>query len=435
MSSYNFKNFFSEKTIHNNECASNAHFLIKKSELKKSQLEFVNAFPMDEKLINSMSETLKNESRKDIITEFIPERITKDIDYNILIMRTDSGNIAIQEGYYNFLQSLKCRVCIINESSSGILAIYNKNIEFVGILLPLRLNHINISNSQDYNEYLEQLEVEKEAKEQSKQNSKKCLYISNNKAIVRNKELICVSELVNDEIYKNLYIEKNISDSKDAEVYLDLGIVCLYVKTIQKNRIIKDTEYWLKNITKYTLEMILEEIRNQRTNNQFVNIADIKLIELSGASEQEVQELIEYRQNWYNKKVQEEQERRLKQEQEDREYIKNKNKIVEEAVLKAEQAIINKQEVKNQDITIYKSKYDNNTLSLILHMMKLNNIKVPLKTQGWINQALANISYNQEWKDYSYNYYKSSANSKVFTKYLNQLIKAIQNKYISSVTV
>jgi len=66
--------------------------------------------------------------------------------------------------------------------------------------------------------------------------------------------------------------------------------------------------------------------------------------------------------------------------------------------------------------------------------MKLNNIKVPLKTQGWINQALANISYNQEWKDYSYNYYKSSADSKVFAKYLNQLVKAIQNKYISSVT-
>ncbi|MFA7709443.1 MAG: hypothetical protein WCX82_04905, partial [archaeon] len=124
--------------------------------------------------------------------------------------------------YYNFLQSLKCRVCIVNESSSGIMVIYNKNIEFVGILLPLRLNHININNSQDYNEYLEEQKAKQEAKKQSKQNSKKCLYISNNKAVVRNKELICVSELVNDETYKNVYVEKNISDSKDAENLIDL---------------------------------------------------------------------------------------------------------------------------------------------------------------------------------------------------------------------
>jgi len=99
-------------------------------------------------------------------------------------------------------------------------------------------------------------------------------------------------------------------------------------------------------------------------------------------------------------------------------------------IVRTEQAIINKQNVTNEDITIYKSRYDSNTTSLILHMMKLYNINVPLKTQGWINKALANISYNENIETYIYSYFnRNSKNSEVFYYYLEQLIKAIKVKY------
>jgi hypothetical protein len=435
----NFKDFFKErKPIHNNEYVSNAIFLIKKSELKKSQLEFVNSFPMQEKLIDSFLDTLKNESRKDIITEFIPERILKDTDYNVLIMSTKTGNYLIQEQYYNFFQSMKCKVCIVNENTTGMITIYNSDIQFIGVLLPSRNTYL--SNAIDYNEYLEEQKALQEAENQRKQNFKKCLYIKNNKAVVRNKELISIANITNNEVYKNLYVEKCIQENKDAEVYMDLGIVCIYVRTIQasySNDKTVDYDYQLGylNYKDFTLEKILTDIRGKRANNQFVNVADIKFMELSGVSEQEVKELIEYRQNWYNEMEKNEQEKRLQREQKDKDYVDTQNKITQDLVLSAEQAIINKQEIKNQDITIYKSRYNSSSTKLILYMMKQYNINVPLKTQGWINKALAKIEYNQEWNDYSYRYYKSSANSSVFNKYLNQLIRAIKEKHAVTITV
>ena len=436
--SINFKSLFQETPIHNEEYFSNKHFLIKKSTLKKSQLEFINSVPLDTTLINSLSQTLKNESRKPIIIEFIPQSILEDAEYNTLIMELDRGYKpynestskiypAIKEEYYNFIQSLNCKIFIVNNDQVNTLAIYNSNNEFVGILLPIKVKDSNIINAQNYNEHLDNLKSEQEANKLSKLNFKKCLYIKDNKAIVRNKELICIAELINDVTYKNLYIEK--TTKQDAGVYIDLGIIYVYIRSITGDTSHEDIKYYLNNATNYTLEMALENIHNRKNINQFINVADIKLIELSGASEQEVQELIDYRQEWYDRKAKEDQFKKSKQEQEDKEYTDSKNKIVDELISQAEQAIINNQKVNNKDVTIYKSRYESNDTSLILYMMKLYEIKIPLKTQGWINQALASIFYDAEEGNISYSYYKSSANSNVFRKYLNEFVGKVQDKY------
>ena len=438
MSNFNFKNLFSETVIHNDEYVSNKHFLIKKSLLKKSQLEFINQFPLDTQLINSLSQTLKNESRKPIITEFIPQSILEDTEYNILIMELDRGYKpynestskiypSINEFYYNLIQSLNFKLCIVNNDQVNPLLIYNSNNEFVGIVLPIKVKDCDIPNAQNYGEYLSNLKLEQEAKELAKQNLKKCLYIKDNKAVIRNKELISIAELINDESYKNLYIEK--TTKQDAGVYIDLGIIYVYIRSITGDASHEDIKYYLNNATNYTLEMALENIYNRKTNNQFVNVADIKLVELSGATEQEVQGLIAYRQEWYDRKAKEDQEKKIKQEQEDKDYTDSKNKIVEDLVSQAEQAILNNQKVNNKEITVYKSRYESNDTSLILHMMKLYEIKIPIKTQGWINQALANIFYDENDGKVSYSYYKSSANSNVFRKYLNEFVGKVQVKY------
>jgi hypothetical protein len=61
--------------------------------------------------------------------------------------------------------------------------------------------------------------------------------------------------------------------------------------------------------------------------------------------------------------------------------------------------------------------------------MKMYGINVPLKTQGWINNALANIFYDAENDEYSYTYYSSSKNSETFGKYLDELIRKVKEKY------
>ena len=264
--------------------------------------------------------------------------------------------------------------------------------------------------------------------------TKKCLYISDNKAIVRNKKLYCVADINDNQEFKNLYVEECLKDSvdyqKEAWMFVDLDVVCFFANyTMNGWGIIKDIEWKLKHLTNITLDMVLDNVHKRKLNNQFVNVADIKLIELSGVNSQEVQDLIDYRQAWYNKKHKEEQERELERQQKDIEFVNEKNKIVKDLVLNAEQKIINKQEVKNEDITIFKSRYDCSDTSLILYMMKRYEIKVPLKTQGWINKALVNIYYHEEWKQYSYRYLKTSAYSQVFCKYLNQLVDKVREKY------
>ena len=193
--------------------------------------------------------------------------------------------------------------------------------------------------------------------------------------------------------------------------------------------LIDGIKYYLSNLSDYTLETALANIYERKNNNQFVNVADIRLVELSGATEQEVQGLIDYRQEWYDRKAKEEQEKKIIREQEDKEYIDSKNKIVCELISQAEQAIINNQKVNNKEITIYKSRYESNDTSLVLHMMKLYEIKIPIKTQGWINQALASIFYDAEDGKISYIYYKSSANSNVFRKHLNEFVGKVHCKY------
>jgi len=436
----NFKSLFTEKcpVIHNSEYFSNKHFLIKKSILKKSQLDYLNSFPLDTSLIKSLAKTIENESRKPIITEFIPQYIHEDNEYNTLIMELDRGYKpynestskiypSINESYYNLIQYLNCKLCIVNNDQVNPLSIYNSNNEFVGIVLPIKVKDCDISNAKNYIDYLEEIKLEQDAKELAKQNSKKCLYIKDNKAVVKNKELISIAELINDESYKNLYIEK--TTKRDAGVYIDLGIVHVYIRSITGDASHEDIKYYLNNATNYTLQMALDNIYNRKNNNQFINVADIKLIELSGATEQEVKELIDYRQEWYDRKAKEEQFKKSKQEQEDKEYTDYKNKIIDELISQAEQAIINNQKVNNKEITVYKSRYESNDTSLILHMMKLYDIKVPLKTQGWINQALASIFYDVEDGNVSYTYYKSSANSNVFRKYLNEFVGKVQDKY------
>jgi hypothetical protein len=264
--------------------------------------------------------------------------------------------------------------------------------------------------------------------------TRKCLYISNNKAILRNKKLYCISDIINNEQYNKLYVEECFRDSKShndyAIVYIDLDIICMSVGYTLDGWATKDHIIdRLLHLIKITLESTLTTIRSYPENRQFVNVADIKLLELAGAEQEEINKMIQYRQDWYNRKDKEYQEREQKKQQEEKEFVENRNNIIAELIIKTEQAIIDREKVKNEHITIYKTKYEYNDISLILYIMKSYNIKIPLKTQGWINQALANIFYSEDYNNYSYQYYTSSKNSTVFQNYLEKLVTAIKEKY------
>lgn len=432
MVNYNFKNFFTECTpIHNDEWVTNKYFMIKKSVLKKSQLDYINSFEQNDITINKLKENvIKKEINKPIITEFIPNFIGVSRPYDVVFMELgkNRNKIGIQKEYYNFIKSIKCNVYIIDYTNTfNCLAIYNNN-EFVGIILPVKLD--NVTDIENYKEYIERKKYEEEIRNKiKKEQSKKCLYISNNKAVVRHKELTCIVDIIKDEAYKNLYVESDYK--KDGgKVFIDFGFILMHISYLSQHDIRpEDIKYRLEQLKDFTLQDYKNYITECLNSNQFINVAEIKLMELAGESEEYIQTLIEYRQNYLDRKIQENKEREQKRQQEEQEYIEKKNNEVVEMILKAEQAIINKETVQNKDITVYKSKYEYNTMSLVLYLMKQYDTNVPLKTQGWINNALAQIEYNKSGEYWTYRYYTSSANSTVFNKYLNELIKKIEKKY------
>jgi hypothetical protein len=91
----------------------------------------------------------------------------------------------------------------------------------------------------------------------------------------------------------------------------------------------------------------------------------------------------------------------------------------EQAIKAAEEKILNKQTVSNTEI---------NGKSLIMQLFREHEISVPLKTSGWIINALHSIEYNKDREEWSYRYFNSSKDSTVFSDYLPMLVSAVQTK-------
>lgn len=427
---YNFKKFFDDNKIANNEWVSNGHFAIKRTALKKSHNTFVDTFPDSHSRAESISSIVEKfiyNSMND--TEFIPTLYNsegfRNSDGKLLPALIDKNNFAINEEYYNFIKDLHCKLIYNKEQETyKPLLIFDEDSEIVGIVLPVRIEHTKILEAIDYNTYLNKLATEKEQAKEAKQNQKKCLYISNNKAVIRRKDLTCIAELVNDSSFKNLYVESDYK--KDGgKVFTDYGFVLMYVGYLGQYDIEPETiKYKLEKAKDFTIDDYKQYITECLNNNQFINVAEIKLMELAGESPEYIQTLKDHRQKVIDLREQERVEEKTKREAEEQAYVTEQNNKAEGIINSAEQAILNKQPVKNVEITLYKSRYDSNTTSLILYLMKKHNIDVPLKTQGWINQALSTIKYEEEY-GWSYTYYKSSADSTVFYKYLHQLVEAV----------
>ena len=265
MAGYNFKKFFDNNKIANSEWVSNSYFAIKRSALKKSHNTFIDTFPDDNSRAESISNIVKS-SISDFYnyynmndTEFIPTLYNsegfKNSKGKLLPAIIDNNNVAINIEYYNFIKALDCKLVYNTEGSTySPFMIFNKDSEIIGIVLPVRMEHEKILKAIDYNVYLNRLATEKEKAKEARQNRKKCLYISNNKAVVRNKDLTCIAELVNDESYKNLYVESDYK--KDGgQVFIDFGFVLMYAGYLGQYDVEPETiKYRLEKMKDFTLD-------------------------------------------------------------------------------------------------------------------------------------------------------------------------------------
>lgn len=106
------------------------------------------------------------------------------------------------------------------------------------------------------------------------------------------------------------------------------------------------------------------------------------------------------------------------------EFDRRQREKYENAIAEAKAKLKAHKEVQNVNITNPDTGWET---SVVLHLMKENGIKVPLKTQGWINDTLASLVPQPEGYSYRYFKRKNCKESSVFHKYLNEFYEVMSN--------
>lgn len=111
----------------------------------------------------------------------------------------------------------------------------------------------------------------------------------------------------------------------------------------------------------------------------------------------------------------------------ERKEIREKNGIANDKVQQAIQIIRSRGTVKNDEVTFFDDLGIGKTYHMINYLMQRYGIEVPLRTQGWINAKLAEITVQDGGCSLRFYKSKNCKCSQKFFTYMNLLIGKIQN--------
>ena len=81
--------------------------------------------------------------------------------------------------------------------------------------------------------------------------------------------------------------------------------------------------------------------------------------------------------------------------------------------------------LQNDTVEFYRDRYDSSASSIILYLMRRYQVSVPLRTQGWINERLANATITDgRCSQLQFRGNKRSKCSSRFFACMNELIRA-----------
>lgn len=130
-------------------------------------------------------------------------------------------------------------------------------------------------------------------------------------------------------------------------------------------------------------KMLLEQ---REENKKFISLADVAALKFMGETVL-AEHYRQYREKYLKQKEQEDMENRKKMEIEQKRREEEQQKAIERKLAEAEERIRNNEMVQNEEL--------DNGKRIILCLMKKYDIKVPLKTQGWINNKLVNVTFEE----------------------------------------
>ena len=111
-------------------------------------------------------------------------------------------------------------------------------------------------------------------------------------------------------------------------------------------------------------------------------------------------------------------------EAEEAAYVKERNEAAQKKVAQAIETLKNGGRLVNFDVEIFKSRYHSSSYSIFNYLARQYGVKIPIKTQGWINSSLLDITVKDG--KMSGGHMSGKNQSTVIYKYMNQLIEAVR---------
>lgn len=239
-----------------------------------------------------------------------------------------------------------------------------------------------------------------------------------NKVVKPYKTLYCLEQITENPAHKDLYIKvvhgKESWEKDSYCVFEDLGEICNKVGWINRWWTLEKTTEQLEQYPYLGKEGLLKRLKESEENGYYINKVDIELCFILGETEL-ARHYAEYRE----KKVAE-REQKAKAEQAEREAREKEEEATRLAEI--EKTISDVENAIREHKTVYNEEIHGSTV--ILRIFKKYGVNVPLKTQGWINNALGSVTYEGNGR-IKYTYCRSSKNSTVFCNYFQELAEKI----------
>lgn len=247
-----------------------------------------------------------------------------------------------------------------------------------------------------------------------------CFAKNGNDVVQPYKTLYSVQEITGKEEHKNLWLECNVDKygNKDFLLYEDLK-ACIYAI----GRILPGVTITLFNsmVSGYPYagkSGFLKRLEAMESKGMYINNLEVRMCELLGEFDL-VKHYTEYRSYYLQKREEAANKARMEREKAEAEAEEARKKAIEKAIDDAEEKIF-------KQVDFYNNKVEEK--SVINLLMQRYGIKVPLRTQGWINEKLAKIVFDGSRITYKFYGKSQRDNSKVFIDYLEELEAKINEK-------
>lgn len=241
-------------------------------------------------------------------------------------------------------------------------------------------------------------------------------------AIYHNRKM----QFVTGSIYRGETVKEEYNDHCDIYACYNGVSVGLWIGDIRTDY---STEEVMEQVVRKrmdSLENYMEAIKTRLDNQDHFRFTEIEFIKYV-APELENQ-MRESRKIFAENEEKKRKEREEQREAENQAFVQQKNAYAEQIVDKALNILRNGGKLENETVIFYKSRYNHSGYSILNYLMRKYGVKVPIRTQGWINEKLVSVIIeNGKCENLQYYRSKGAQCSQKFFDCMNELIAAVTN--------